>query len=89
MTTYLIETTKIHTNPGNSSDSFIGKSILSIQLWADDELIMSFGGCLIQDDDAVRAQAAQEANEWDGTTSDEVRSYDQFIREMDRKSWNQ
>ena len=82
MTTYLTESASIHTNPGNSSDPFIGQSILTITLWADDERIDTFGGMLTQDDDQVRAEAAKAANGWDGLTGADVRAYDAFIRSI-------
>ena len=82
MTTYLTESTRIHTNPGNSGDPFIGKSILTVTLWADDERIDKFGGMLTQDNDLVRAEAAKAANGWDGLTGADVRAYDAFIRSI-------
>jgi len=83
MTTYLTESTRIHTNPGNPNDPFIGNPILTVTLWADDERIDTYGGMLEQDDAEVRAEAAAAANDWDGTTGSEIREYDAFIRKMD------
>jgi len=82
MNTHITESTRIHTNPGNPSDPFIGQTILTVTLWADSERIQTFGGMIKQDDNQIRSQAAAAANKWDGTTGAEIRAYDAFVKNL-------
>lgn len=82
MTTYLTESRKTYTNPGNLNDPMIGQEILTITLWAQGERIQTFGGMLNQDEAEVRSKALAAAIKWDGTTAAEIKSYDEFVRSL-------
>lgn len=83
MSTYLTESRTRYTNDGNPDHPKIGQEILTVTLWADGERIQNFGGAFDQDEDEVKANAAKVARIWEGTTAQEIREYDLFVKNLD------
>ena len=71
-------------NGDHASD---GQEMLTCTVWADDEPLKEFGGCVMDHDD-VRNEALSFARKCEGTTGEMVRQYDAFIRKMDACEWD-
>lgn len=84
-TTYLTEKIEKFDEPNHALH---GSDILTVTLWAEDERIQNFGGAVGDDPAEIRAKAQKAANDLDGLTGDDVRAYDEFVREMDKKNWS-
>lgn len=86
--TYLTESTKTYTNPGNPSDPNNGREMLTVTLWADGERIDNFSETFGGTAEDARQEALTALRKWDGLTGDDVRGYDEFVRRMDANNWS-